>query len=191
MDTTRPSLLLRVRHADDQKAWQEFFKLYSPLLGRFARSRGLNPDEADDVAQECMNTLSRTMATFDYSRDKGSFKNYLFTQVSHLIADRLRKKRARQAESGDWRDLAAPGVDATKEWDRHWLQEHLAYCLKRLESDFSPTTVAAFKLYVLKEWPVEEICETLGMTANQVYLAKSRVTKRLRGELSELIGDEF
>ena len=190
MDTTRPSLLKRVKRPNDGSAWREFYKLYAPLLARFGRARGLGAEEAEDVAQECMNALARKMPTFDYCRDKGSFKNYLFTQVCNQITDRLRRKRPRQAESGELRHLPAPeDKEAVRAWEHHWLQEHLAYCLKNIESDFSPTTVAAFKLYVLEEWPVEKVCDTLSISANQVYLAKSRVTRRLRSELTELVGD--
>jgi len=190
MDTTRPSLLVRVKQPNDGNAWREFFDLYVPLLARFARSRGLKAEEAEDVAQECMNVLARTMPNFDYSRDKGSFKNYLFTQVSHQIADRLRRKRPRQAESGELRRLPAPeDDDAAKQWEHHWLKEHLAYCLKNIEGEFAPTTMTAFKLYVLEEWAVEKVCAVLNISSNQVYLAKSRVTRRLRGELTELVGE--
>lgn len=190
MDTTRPSLLVRVKQPRDRSAWREFYRLYAPLLSRFARVRGMGIEEAEDIAQECMNVLARKMRTFDYSRGKGSFKNYLFTQVSHQISDRFRRKRPRQAESGELRRLAAPQEDdAVEQWDRHWLAEHLAYCLKNIESEFSPTTITAFKLYVLKEWPVGKVCQTLNINANQVYLAKSRVTRRLRSELTDLVGE--
>jgi RNA polymerase sigma-70 factor (ECF subfamily) len=190
MDTTRPSLLVRVKRSDDKSAWREFYALYAPLLSRFGRSRGLGQEEAEDVAQECMNVLAHKMKDFDYSRDRGSFKNYLFTQVCNQIADRLRRKRPRPAESQELRRLPAPDDhELAKQWEMHWLQEHLAYCLKNIEAEFSATTITAFKLYVLEDWPVEKVCETLSTTANQVYLAKSRVTKRLRSELSELIGD--
>jgi len=190
MDTTRPSLLVRVKRTDDKTAWREFYNLYAPLLSRFGRSRGLGAEEAEDVAQECMNILSRKMKDFDYSRGRGSFKNYLFTQVCHLIADRLRHKRPRPAESAELRRAKAPNDDElAKQWELHWVQEHLAYCLRNIESEFSPTTITAFKLYVLEDWPVEKVCETLSISTNQVYLAKSRVTRRLRSELTELVGE--
>jgi len=190
MDTTRPSLLIRVKRPDDGSAWNEFYRLYAPLLARFGRSRGLSADDAEDVAQECMNVLARKMRDFDYSRDRGSFKNYLFTQVCNQITDRLRRKRPRLAESGELkRAQAKEDPEAVRQWERQWLQEHLAYCLEKLEREFSPNTIAAFKLYVLEEWPVEKVCDSLGINANQVYLSKSRVTRRLRAELSQLVGD--
>ncbi len=190
MDTTRPSLLVRVKTPEDGSAWKEFYRLYAPLLSRFGRARGLGIEEAEDVAQECMNTLVKTMRNFDYSRDKGSFKNYLFTQVSHQIADRLRRKRPRLAQSGELRRLPSRDQDeAEAQWDQYWLREHLNYCIKNIEKEFAPQTITAFKLYVLKEWAVEKVCDTLQLTPNQVYLAKSRVTRRLRATMNELVGE--
>lgn len=40
--------------------------------------------------------------------------------------------------------------------------------------------------YVLKEWPVQEVVETLGVTADQVYQAKSRIMPQLTKEVEYL-----
>ncbi len=191
MESTRPSLLMRVKHRDDESAWREFCGLYSPLLKRFARMQRLSEEEAEDVAQECMNSLCNVMESFNYSRDRGSFKNYLYTLAVNRIASRKRRRRPRLAESGELQRIAVYDEDPAEAWEQQWLRQHLAFCLKEIESDFAPETIVAFKLYVLKERPVGEVCSTLNMTANQVYLAKSRVTRRLRTVLNELIGDEF
>ena len=46
--TTRPSLLVRIRDARDAEAWREFVRLYSPLVYRFARRKGLQDADAAD-----------------------------------------------------------------------------------------------------------------------------------------------
>lgn len=158
------------------------------MLARYARRRGLNINEAEEVAQSCMEKLSRTMRTFQYSRSCGSFKNYLFVMVTHAIANAARGHRMLRAGTDVLENLRKSKTDADEQWNTHWLQEHLRYALERLDVEFSGSTIAAFKLYALQEWSVEKVCSTLGMTPNQVYLAKSRVTSRLRRELEELIG---
>lgn len=188
MHTTRPSLLQRLRIPGDEESWREFVGLYQPLLARYARRRGLNTNDAEEVAQSCMEKLSRTMRTFQYSRDRGSFKNYLLVMVTHAIANAARGHRMLRAGT-DVLDNLQKSKSASEElWDNHWLHEHLKHALDRLDAEFSGTTIAAFKLYALKEWPVEKVCSALGMTPNQVYLAKSRVTSRLRRALEEMIG---
>lgn len=189
MGTTRPSLLERVKRRGDEAAWREFFAIYAPMISRFARSRGLSEDESEDVAQSCMEKLSQTMATFDYQQDRGSFKNYVFTLTRHEIASRCRRKHPDLATSRELRSIPSAPDEAQQEWEHHWVSEHLAYCLARLTGEFSPESIEAFKLYALNEWPVERVCDTLGMSSNQVYLAKSRILKRLRSELTTMIGD--
>jgi hypothetical protein len=51
---TRPSLLLRIRDADDRDAWEEFTDLYRPVICRVARLKGLLEADAEDLAQQVL-----------------------------------------------------------------------------------------------------------------------------------------
>jgi len=191
MEPTRGTLLERVRDRKDQEAWIEFVRLYRPLLCRYARRRGLPRDDAEDVAQECFDVLLRRMPDFRYAPRRGKFKNYLFKLVTSRISNRFRKQRPRLAASDELRAAPAPGSNTTPEWDKEWLKRHLRYALERIETEFTESTIAAFKLYALKEWSVQRVCDSLGISANQVYLAKSRVTLRLRQEMEQRLGERI
>ena len=188
MTSTSVTLLERVRNPRDGRAWREFFRLYFPVLKKYARRRGLAASEADDIAQDCMESLAEHMPGFCYSPGRGRFKSYLRTMVDNRIANRRRRKHMRQARTGELEALPA-GEAARQAWDEVWLREHLAYSIARLESRCSNDTVNAFRLYALQDWPVEKVCAALGLSANQVYLAKSRMIRRLRQELAALVGD--
>jgi DNA-directed RNA polymerase specialized sigma24 family protein len=41
----------------------------------------------------------------------------------------------------------------------------------------------------LDGWSVEKVCETFGITANNAYVIKSRLTARLRELMAEIIGE--
>ena len=56
-----------------------------------------------------------------------------------------------------------------------------------LEADFEPTTRQAYWQFVVCERPAAEVAAELGITVNAVYLAKVRVLRRLREELSGLL----
>jgi RNA polymerase sigma-70 factor (ECF subfamily) len=191
VQSTRETLLQRVRDPANQEAWSEFVRLYRPLLSAYARRCALKHDDAEEVAQECFDVLLRKMPDFRYAPAKGKFKNYLFKLVISRISNRFRKRRPRLAASGELRAAAAPGSTTTPQWDKEWLKRHLRFALERIETEFAEITIAAFKLYALQEWRVERVCDSLGMTANQVYLAKSRVTNRLREELERQLGDRI
>lgn len=185
---TNQSLLRRVRNRTDAKSWREFFDLYHPILLRYAMKRGLSRDDAEDVAQECMQTLSTKMTTFDYSRSRGRFKSYVCTLANNAISNMFRRRRPRRARTGEL--ALIPEVDQSNRdtWDHAWLHGHLRCCLKMLESRFAPSTIAAFKMYVLQGRPVDEVCNRLDLSPNQVHQAKFRVTERLRADMGKLIG---
>jgi hypothetical protein len=50
--TTQIHLLLQVRDRGDQQAWIDFVALYRPAIYRFARRRGLQEADAQDLAIE-------------------------------------------------------------------------------------------------------------------------------------------
>jgi DNA-directed RNA polymerase specialized sigma24 family protein len=43
-----------------------------------------------------------------------------------------------------------------------------------------------FDLYVMKQWPVKKVAQTLGVNVGLVYLAKHRISALLKKELKEL-----
>ena len=159
MDTTNPSLLERVRNPADGASWKEFYALYSPLLLRYGRQRGLSRADTEDVVQECMRVLAQQMPRFQYRRSRGRFKSYLRTLADNKIKNLFRRRRPRPARSGELSGLAQSQEHTRSTWDEAWMREHLTYCLKRLETKFAPETRAAFRYYVLLGWPVEKVCQ--------------------------------
>ena len=58
-----------------------------------------------------------------------------------------------------------------------------------IRADFNEATWAAFWATAVEDRPANEVAAELGVTANAVYLARSRIRKRLRELLVEL-GEE-
>jgi RNA polymerase sigma-70 factor (ECF subfamily) len=56
-----------------------------------------------------------------------------------------------------------------------------------MKSDFEPATWKACWASVVEGRPAAEIAEELEISVNSVYLAKSRVVRRLRRELDGLL----
>ena len=189
MHTTRISLLLRVKDHADTAAWREFVDLYRPLIIRYARARGVPADDAEDLAQDCLAELARKLPEFEYDRRRGGFKRWLRVFVDFRARNHFRKRRDAIARTGDLRRPQSREDDPAEVWGRLWLQQHLRFCLERIRPDFEQQTYEAFERYVIDEWPVERVCKSLHMNANQVYIAKSRISGRLRTEMVELLGE--
>ena len=56
----------------------------------------------------------------------------------------------------------------------------LERCLQQARRELDQKVFKAFELYALSQKPLEEVCQTLGMSRNAVYIAKSRVLSKLR-----------
>lgn len=190
-DETSPSLLARVRDPCDDESWREFVGIYDPLLYRYARLRGLMHEDAREVVQECMAMLVRTMPGFEYSREKGKFKNWLRRIADNKVCDMFKRRRPVGGNSKEFTRPQQREASAGQLWEEQWQRKHLRYCLQEALSEVSPTTRQAFELYVVAEWPVERVTETLSLTADQVYAAKSRITQRLKKKYVQLMGHDY
>lgn len=181
---TRASLLVRLRDRADNEAWQTFLEVYAPLLYTFARSRGLQDADASDIAQETLSEVARCIRTFEYQPEKGRFRDWL-----GLIARRrLGKFFARNA--GRPEPLADEPPDETDpEWTAAFHARLLDAAMERIRGDFEVTTWQAFTENWLNDRPVPEVAAATGLSVAAVYVAKSRVLKRLREMVLELAED--
>ena len=62
----------------------------------------------------------------------------------------------------------------------------LRACQEEVAKQLNPTTISAFDLYVLKQWPVEKVADQLGISQNAVYIAKTRTMERIRKVKAEM-----
>lgn len=190
MDTTRPSLLIRVRDPSDRAAWETFDAIYRPLLVRYGQRQGLTIGEAEEIAQDCLTTITRRMESFDYDPKRGRFKGWLLTLVRNRVLNRSRGRRDVQPGSGVLAATPdhADGPDAA--FERMWLEQHLWHCLRELEREIEPATYRAFVAYVVEERSPHEVCAETGLTVNNLYTIKWRLTQRIATRMRELTHDD-
>lgn len=190
MDTTRPSLLLRIRNLDDFAAWCTFNQLYRPLLIRYATANGLDDNSAEDVAQDCLESVARHIETFEYDPARGRFKAWLGALVRNRVRNLVRRRREQPGadEALDVAEDDAPGPD--ERFEQMWLEQHLWHCLKELEATVDPKTYRAYVGFVIEQRPLESICAELGLTSSNVYTIKWRMTQRIAARMRELLHDD-
>jgi RNA polymerase sigma-70 factor (ECF subfamily) len=59
--------------------------------------------------------------------------------------------------------------------------------MELIEPEFKPATWQAFSRLALDEAEPEKVAAELGLTVNAVFIAKSRVMRRLREEIEGLV----
>jgi len=194
---TRQSLLSRLRDWQDQDGWREFFDTYWRLIYNVARRSGLRDSEAQEVVQATFIYLSRRMPKFGYDPVWGSFKSWLRVVTRSRISVYRRSERTGSAfvreplsgEDGESAieqvpDPAADGLD--EEWQREWEQNLLSAAFRRLRSKVAAQQLLIFRLATAGDLPLTQVAKKLGISLTQVYLARHRVGRLLKAEVSRL-----
>jgi RNA polymerase sigma-70 factor (ECF subfamily) len=188
--TTRHSLLVRIKDSDDTEAWGQFVDLYGPLLYRFGKRKGLQDADAADMMQDALQRVSQSISKFEYDPNLGRFRSWLFLLASQCISNQL-KKQARQpvgsADSGVARMIElTPSVDDEAVWENEYRQYILNWAMEQIRDQFAESTWRAFFETAIKNRSTEEVASELQMSVGAVYIAKSRVTKRLRAKVASV-----
>ncbi len=167
--------MIRIKDPRNTQAWAEFHDLYAPLLYRYARARGLGHEDAEDVRSRCYEVVVKQIPHFNYDDQKGGFKAWLKTIVNRRVVDHLRKRREAAADTHELLAVQDDMVSADELWEQQWKQQHLRYCVAQVGGQVSAEAFEVFRLLVEEQCNVPEVCERMGLNANQVYKAKGRV----------------
>jgi len=194
---TRYSLLSRLEDRGDQDSWRDFFNTYWRLIYAFAIKSGLTETEAQDVVQETVISVARDLEKFKRDRTLGSFKGWLRNITRWRIADQFRKRtRAlRTDDSGTGENLPQPdvaeipdpaGETAESVWDEEWQANLFKAALETVKRNVKEEHYQIFDLYVLRQTPVKDVAQTLGVSVGLVYLVKYRISALLAKEVRRL-----
>jgi len=203
--TTRQTLIQRLKDTGNDDAWKEFYDFYRQSILGWARKLGCSPAKADDVFQETMVCLLRTMSSFEYDPGK-RFHSYLKTIVKGRCYDLFRKESRYIAASSDNSgneqlnfslDLLSSekSESISLEDDNIWLSSLVQQALRRVYDKVDQQTYKSFCMYVLEGYSVDEVSERLGnLRKGTIYQQKSRMLQMLEKEfmlLLEEMGEEL
>ncbi len=191
---TRVSLILRLAKPTDVQAWQEFADVYAPALYSMARRRGLQPADAEDVAQETLFAVARAIERFEPDRERARFRTWLARIARNMIADFCAGKLKRpltQLISDSWlKSVSSTSSRPLDPMDDVFTHEYrvalFQLAARRVQARVSPITWQAFHDTSVQSQPAEEVAKRLGMPLGNLYVARCRVLKLLREEVQVL-----
>lgn len=180
---TSKSLLERARDPADATSWRKLIDLYSPLIRRWVRPRVAQAADVDDLVQDVLAKLSSEIRAFEHNQRAGAFRTWLRA----LTVNRLRVHWRQTGQGSGNPDvyeqlnqLEDPTSALSKVWDDEHDQHVAQTLLESIKLEFQPATWRAFEATVREGRAAADVAEELGMSANAVLIAKSRVLKRLR-----------
>ncbi len=185
---TRVSLIRRLADRDDADAWAFFEEHYQQPVYRFARSHGLQPDDALDVVQEVLLAVHRSAANWKPSGRVGSFRAWL-AEAARRITLQITRQRSRVGQGTGGSGFAieigeiATVVPANDEDDRRWS----FYCASAIvQKEVSTQHWMAFWLTAVDGKSAEDVAVQLSMKTGTVYSAKCRVLARLKSVIESM-----
>jgi RNA polymerase sigma factor (sigma-70 family) len=190
LPTTRVTLLARLRQdPTDQAAWDTFVERYGRHIYRWCRRWKLQDADAEDVTQDILAKLARTLHDFHYDPAR-SFRGWLKTVAHHAWRDFVDSRRGRAA-AGDGRVLEVMRTleareDLVQKLEEAFDHELLDAAKLRVRLRVAPHTWEAFRLVALDGVPAAEVATTVRMQVAMVYVAKSKVQKMLQEEIRKL-----
>ncbi len=191
IDVTRTTtvLLEGLHDTQNEAAWQEFDARYRPIIEAFARKLGLPDADASDVAQE---TLVRFLGEYrknKYDRSRARLGSWLLGIARFQVAGVYRKRsRKREARGESAMFDISDDIQMTQIWSDQRRTFILQQALDELRggTKLAEHTIRAFELHVVRQMPVAAVAEELGLNAQEVYLAKSRIAGKLRDVIDRL-----
>ncbi|MEQ1825425.1 MAG: sigma-70 family RNA polymerase sigma factor [Pirellula sp.] len=188
--TTRASLIVRLHDRRDMQAWEEFVGLYSPLIRRVARSRGLQEADASEVVQDVMVAIVKAIPNYECSTQVGSFRRWLTTIARNKTLNRLTRqpvdvaRRCPELVSNNFGDLnwieAKQCGEQTSVIDSEWRQQIFVLGAQSVRARVQPSTWSAFWMTAVEDRDGDEVAQELGMSIGAVYVARSRVLAKIR-----------
>ena len=192
-ETTSATLLARLRSGDDEYAWREFDGRYGDMILRFCFRSGLQLPDAEDVRQLVMLRLSNALGTFEYSPERGRFRNYLGRIVKNEIARKIGRPRATHERVVDLGEELGgpPGLDAASDerWEQEWMHHHLRVGMRRIRQTYEPRSVQIFER-LLEGDSVRQVAERFGTSEQAVHKVKQRIRNMLKRVIASQVRAE-
>src|SRR5262249_39165039 len=97
---TRASLLLRLTDRADEAAWQEFAKIYTPVVYRLAIRRGLQHADAEDLSQQVLASVAKAIDRCENDPARAKFRTWLHRIAQNAIINALSRAAPDRAAGG-------------------------------------------------------------------------------------------
>ncbi len=146
------------------------------------------------MTQEVLLAVSKAVGRWEADPARGSFRGWLATITRNLVVNFLIRQSRHPRGTGDsnfarWLDeVPSPDCGESQLFALEHRRQVFLLAASEIESEFRSEHWRAFWETSITGREVAEIARELKMSAGAVYVARSRVMKRLREKVSE-IGD--
>lgn len=181
MHETRESVFDEARSGTAER----FVRLYGGFSFRIARRVGLQPADAEDIAQTTVHELLQKLPNFQYDPRRGKFRSLVKSIALNRIRDLWRKRGALPLGELSDEPAVLGGDVSDADLDEAWRTAKVAEALELARRRVKHSTYQSFHLTVIDEQTPAQAAAELGLTPNQVSQNKRRVLELVAAYLKE------
>jgi RNA polymerase sigma-70 factor (ECF subfamily) len=188
---TSLSLLCRARN-NDQQAWSRITDLYRPLVRYWCRQANCPDTEVEDVVQEVFTAVTVGLSAFRHDRPGDSFRGWLRGIARNQVLLYFRRNQGRPRPVGGSNALerlqnVAETLPGSAEDESTVLSQFYRQAVEQVRDEFEQRTWHMFWRTVIEGRSTTAVAEEMALTPAAVRQAKSRVLRRLKQEVGELL----
>jgi RNA polymerase sigma-70 factor (ECF subfamily) len=180
---TSSTFLDRLRSEDQPAAWERFVAVYGVLVRKWCQDQGLDKASYADAVQETSLFVFQNIGRFVH-RHPGAFRAWLRVVVKNKIRTLLKRSKARITVDIGGMDLPETRGGASGQDDRN--EGLIRRALDLVRGEFRPQTWRAFELVYFQDGQPADVAKKIGISCTAVYIANSRIRRRLSEVAREL-----
>ena len=190
MESTRVSLILRLKDADDVIAWEEFTAIYSPVIYRVAIKRGLQAADAENIVQEVFAAVIRSVSQWLERENRGKFRAWLL-RITHNESINLMTRKATRplGKGGDAAYQLMEQIPASTKLEEMFETEYqnsvFQWASDQVKNSVTKLNWQAFWMTSIEGVTVDKVTQSLGMSRGQVDTAKRRVMAKIKKRVKQ------
>ncbi len=171
------------------EAWARMAKRFAPLVYYWCRKSGLQPSDTEDIVQEVFRTVASKIREFRRDRADDTFRGWLRAITRNKLGDFFRAEKQRTKAVGGTdagtrlREISDPlQCDESPQQLADETRLLYQHTIDLIQTEFEESTWLAFLRVVRDGAKPRDVAAELEMSTNAVYLARSRILKRVREE---------
>jgi RNA polymerase sigma-70 factor (ECF subfamily) len=166
-------------------AWDTFVDLYGRVLFRVAKGRGFQDADADNLVQEVLFAVARSISKWLDRPDRGSFRAWLLKIARHEAIDMISRRATRPlGQDGDAAAHMLNSLPARGEiisgLDLEYERAVFQWAAAKVRATVAAHTWQAFWLTHVEGLSINEAARKLQTRPANIHFGRSRVMTRIK-----------
>lgn len=189
INSTRLTLIQRVKNRLDEKSWEEFARWYEPYIKAIAYKSGVPLPHIDDLCQDILLRVWKSIENFEYDPEKCKFRSWLTVVSRNQIYTFFGREKKKQNDVEINEELLAPEEAELDEIiEKEWQNHIVKLALEKVRETFSDKVVDIY-LAFQNGTTVDLVAKEFDVSESSVYVYNKRVKAAVTREIVLLVND--